>query len=284
MLRLSIRRGFAITAVLLISTCCDTPDTTSKFCSSAVTALSSTTSVLSDLGPSCLREVNNNTYELGSFDPPVPSDQHCAEIATQASASTAAAKLLSEYFSTLNSLATVGTSSAPKDAETLATNAAGIAGATSDQKTAFSSLAQYLTSGIIGAYQYRELAEDITKGKKDVDQIVAVLISVIQNQYIDKLLDDEEKKIANPYRTFLRQHDSPEARLSLDQRWQADERILQARRSSAQSAIAALQTLQKGFDQLADNANKVKAKDVPGLLAPYVSELQTLIPQIQKAF
>jgi hypothetical protein len=280
----NVRRGLAIAAVLLISPGCNTPDTVSKFCSSAVTALSSTTDVLSDLGPSCLREVNDNTYELGSFQPPVSSDQQCGEITKQASAAVAAAKLLSEYFSTLNSLATAGTSSASKDANTLASNAAGIAGATSDQKTAFSSIALQLASGVMGAYQYRRLAQDVTKAKKDVDETVAALISAIQNEYVDKLLDDENKKLANPYKAFLSKHDTPEARLSLDERWQADERILEARRSSAQSAVAALQTLQKGFDQLANNANNVKAKDIPGLLGPYVSELQTLIPQIQKAF
>lgn len=283
---LDVRRGLAFItmSLLFIFTGCNTPDTISKFCASAVTTISSATNVLADQGPSCLREVNDNTSMLGSFNPPVTSDPNCALVTTQANASIAAAKLLSEYFSTLNSLATVGVSTPSSDAGTLAANAAGIPGATANQKTAISSMAQDLTTGIMSAYQYRKLADDLPKAKTNVDDIVAALISVIQANYLDQLLNDEEKKLANPYKTFLSQHDSPEARLSLDQRWQADEQTLQARRASAQSAITALQTLQKGFDQLADNANKVKAQEVPSLLAPYVSQLQALIPQIQKAF
>jgi hypothetical protein len=281
-----VRRGLAFItmSLLFIFTGCNAPDTVSKFCASAVTTISSTTNVLADQGPSCLREVNDNTSVLGSFNPRVTSDPNCALVATQASASISAAKLLSEYFSTLNSLATVGVSTPSSDAGTLAASAAGIPGATANQKTAISSMAQELTTGIMSVYQYRQLADDLPKAKTNVDDIVAALISVIQANYLDQLLNDEEKKLANPYKTFLSQHDSPEARLSLDQRWQADEQTLQARRASAQSAITALQTLQKGFDQLADNANKVKAQEVSSLLAPYVSQLQALIPQIQKAF
>jgi hypothetical protein len=286
MCRIGLCRGITpIVAILLfLSVGCDTPDTVSKFCSSSVTAISSTTSVLADLGPSCLREVNDNTYTLGSFQLPAASDPSCDAITAQANATIAAAKLLSEYFSTLNSLATVGTSAASTDAGTLATDATTDAGLTANQKTAITSLAQDLTTGIISAYQYRKLAEDLPKAKQNVDNIVAALISIIQTNYLNQLLNDEEKKLANPYKMFLSRHNSPEATLSLDQQWQADEQTLQTRRASAKSAVAALQTLQKGFDQLADNASKVKAEEVPGLLAPYVSQLQTLIPQIQKAF
>jgi hypothetical protein len=35
---------------------------------------------------------------------------------------------------------------------------------------------------------------------------------------------------------------------------------------------------------LAANAHQIKAKEVPGLLGPYVTQIQALIPQIQKAF
>jgi hypothetical protein len=231
-----------------------------------------------------MRAFNDNNYTLGSFQLPVASDPECDAVTAQANASIAAAKLLSEYFNKLNSLASFGTSIASTDAGTLAANATAVASLTTDQKTAMTSLAQDLTTGIMSAYQYRKLAEDLPKSKQEVDEIVTALILIIQTNYINQLLNDEEKKLANPYKTFLSQHISPEATLSLDQRWQTDEQTLQARRASAQSAVAALQMIQKGFDQLTNNASKVKAAEVPGLLAPYVSQLQALIPQIQKAF
>lgn len=287
MLRHGIRCRLMLVAAsfsLLTFTGCNTPATVSTFCSSAVTTISSATNVLADQGPSCLREVDDNTSVFGSFNPPITSDSSCNLVTAQANASIAAAKLLSEYFSTLNSLATVGVSTTSSDAGTLAGEAAAIPGATIDQKTAISSMAQYLTTGVMGVYQYRKIAKDLPQARKNVDDIVAALISVIQTNYVGQLLNDEEQKLGNPYKPFVSQHNSPETILALEQRWEADEQTLQARRSSAQSAIAALQTLRNGFDQLAANATKVKAKEVPTLLAPYVSELQTLIPQIQKAF
>ena len=287
MLRCSFHRKLVpitLSVWLCISSGCNTPDTVSKFCSSAITAISSTTAVLADLGPSCLREINDNSYTFGSFTTPITSDSNCDRVATQANAAIAAAQLLSEYFSALNSLATVGVKSASSDARTLATDAAAIPGASADEKTAIGSLAQELATSIMSGYQYRKLAEDFPKAKNSIDNVVSALVRVIQTNYIDQLLKDEEKRLANPYKAFLGSSVSPEAKLLLDQRWRADEQTLQARRYSAKSAVAALKTLQAGFDQLADNANKIKAKDVSGLLAPYVSQLQTLIPQIQKGF
>ena len=70
----------------------------------------------------------------------------------------------------------------------------------------------------------------------------------------------------------------------LDDRWRADEAAIQAKRASAQSLISALQALSKGFANLASNAHSLKAADLPGLLGPYVAQIQALIPQIQKAF
>ena len=70
----------------------------------------------------------------------------------------------------------------------------------------------------------------------------------------------------------------------LDDRWRADETALAAKRASAQSLVTALQALVKGFQELAANAHRLKAKEVPGLLAPYDAQLQALIPQIQKGF
>lgn len=287
MLRTVPRRRLSLlpAAVLVLgATGCNTPETIGAFCTSAVTTISSTTNVFGDLGPSCLREVNDNTSVLGSFKPPVTSDQGCTAVANEADASIAAAKLLSEYFGALNSLATVGVSTASTDAGALATKAAAIPGSTANQQNAISSMAQDLSSGIMSAYQYRKLAEDLPRARKNVDDIVGALVSVIQKNYLDQLLNSEEGKLANPYKEFLSEHNSPEAISLLDQRWRSDEEALQTRRASAQSAITALQTLQKGFDQLADYASKVQAKEIPGLLAPYVSQLQTLIPQIQKAF
>jgi hypothetical protein len=262
---------------------CDTPDSVSQFCSSAVTTLSSVTSVLADLEGSCLREVNT-THDLGTFTLPATSDPNCATVGTQAAAAQSAAKLLSEYFNTINSLASVGTAKASTDASALATNAAGAFDAGSAAKTAIGAIAQDLTSGVMTVYQSRKLAQDLPKASNDVSAIIDALVKIIQNNYIAQELADEEKKLPNPYKAYLSGHNSPELAISLEQKWQADEQALQGRRAAAQSAITALQAVSKGFSDLANNANHLKAKEIPGLLDPYVSQIQSLIPEIQKAF
>jgi hypothetical protein len=227
--------------------------------------------------------VNTNRV-IGTFTLPVTSDSSCTAVRTQAVAAQSAAKLLTEYFTTINSLATIGTAKTSTDANTLAANTAGAFGAGSAEKTAVGSIAQDLTSGIMTAYQTRKLAQDLPKASKDVTAITDALVSIIQTNYINQELADEERKLANPYKSFLLAHNSPEVTLTLEQSWIADEQALQTRRVAAQNAIAALQALSKGFADLANNAHSLKAKELPGLLNPYVTQMQTLIPQIQKAF
>jgi hypothetical protein len=282
MLRVRVRSAVTLT-IFLSLTGCDTPSAVSTFCGTATTTLSSASTVLADIRGSCLREVNTNRV-IGSFTLPVTSDPNCALVGTQGDAAIAAAKLLAEYFSTINSLATIGTAKTSADANTLAANTAGVFAVGSAETTAVGSIAQDLTSGIMNVYQTRKLAQDLPKASSDVTAITNALITIIQTNYINQELANEEKKIANPYKTFLLAHNSPEVTLTLEGNWQADEQNLQARRVAANSAVTALQTLSKGFADLANNARTLKAKELSGLLEPYVTQMQTLVPQIQKAF
>jgi hypothetical protein len=113
--------------------------------------------------------------------------------------------------------------------------------------------------------------------------VATALITIVQDDYIGRQLKSEEQKLGDRYLEFAKDK-SPEVKLLLDDRWNVDEQTLTAKRASAQSLITALQSLSKGFADLATNAHQLKAKEVPGLLTPYVTQLQALIPQIQKAF
>ena len=274
----------ALLGILFIGGC-DTTDAISKYCATSITTVSSVTTILSDMGPSCLREVNAAKY--APFTLPVTSDPNCNDVSNQQDAAIAAAKLLSEYISALNSLSTVGTSTPSTDAGTLATNAAAIPGATSDQKTAISALAQDLTKGLLVAYQSKKITEDIPKAQDHIDKITDALINVIQENYSKQLLGSESEKVTAGYNDFLGtlpQNQVPEAKLILDERWQANQQSIQSKQAAATSAIAALKTMRTGFDTLATNAPKMKLKDIAGMLEPYATELQALIPQMQKAF
>jgi hypothetical protein len=70
----------------------------------------------------------------------------------------------------------------------------------------------------------------------------------------------------------------------LDTRWQSDEQAIESKRAAARSLVTSLNALSKGFADLAAKSRTLKGKEVPGLLAPYTTQMQTLIPQVQKAF
>ena len=267
-------------------TSCATPDAVSKFCSSAVTTLTAANAVFDDMKLSCLREVNSR-QDFGIFKPPSQSDPNCAAIGAQAVGAVAAAKILSDYFSAINSLASFGTAKAGTDAQNLVTKTGAAVGASSAAQTALGRIAQFLVSAATSGYQQKQLEKDLTKVSENIGAVVNALITIIRDDYIGRLLLSEEQKLADRYLGFVKDNSktvTPEVKLLLDDRWHADEAALEAKRRSAQRLISALQALAKGFADLAANAHRLKAKEVPGLLAPYVTQLQALIPEIQKAF
>jgi hypothetical protein len=214
----------------------------------------------------------------------VQSDPNCTAIGNQAAGAAAAAKILSDYFSAINSLASFGTAKAGTDAQNLLSKTGAAVGASSAAQTALGSIAQFLVSAVTSGYQQKQLEKDLTKVSGNISAVVNALITIVQDDYISRQLTSEEQKLADRYLEFAKDK-SPEVKLLLlDGRWNADEQALAAKRASAQSLITALQALSKGFADLAANAHQLKAKEVPGLLGPYVTQLQALIPQIQKAF
>ena len=275
----------AIPALSLVS--CTTPDAVSKFSASAVTTLTSAKPVFNDMKQSCLRAVSSREG-LATFTLPPESNTSCTEIGTQAVGVVAAVKILSDYFSAINALASFGSAKAGTDAEALLTKTGAAFGANSATQTALGSIAKVLTSAATAGYQQKQLEKDLTKVSGNVPTVVDALLSIVNNDYLGAL-GREESDLSNRYLRFVRDNStdralSPEARLMLDDRWHADEAVLAAKRASAQSLVSALEALSKGFKELAASAHPLTAKEVPGLLGPYVTQLQALIPQIQKAF
>jgi hypothetical protein len=271
----------AVFALPLVS--CTTPDAVSKFCGSAVTTLTSASLVFDDMKLSCLREIDSRN-EFGTFKPPVESDPNCTAIGDKAAGAVAAAKILSDYFSAINSLASFGTAKAGTDAQNLLTKTGAAVGTNPAAQKALGSIAQFLGSAATSAYQRKQLEKDLTAVSQNISDVVNALITIVKDDYIDRQLGSEEQKLAVRYREFAKDNKSPEVKLLLDTRWHADEQALAAKRASAQSLVTALQALSKGFADLAANAHHLRAKEVPGLLGPYATQLQALIPQIQKGF
>jgi hypothetical protein len=180
-------------------------------------------------------------------------------------------------------VASFGTAKVGTDAQNLATQTAAAFGAKSDAQSAVGSIAQILVSASMSGYQQKQLEKDLRNVSGNVSTVIAALVTIIQSDYIDRLLRSEENKLAVRYKEFAKGK-SPEVTLLLDDRWYVNEQAIEAKRASAQSLVVALETLSKGFASLAENAHQLRAKEVRSLLEPYVTQLQALTPQIQKAF
>jgi len=278
------RRGtLAVLGLLVALSGCTTPDSVSRFCDSATLTLSAARPVFADMKQSCLREVNSRT-EFGSFTLPVQEDPGCTAIGKQADGAEAAVAILSDFYQALDDIASYGTSKAGADANELAAQTGAAFGAGSTTQNALGSIAGIIVSASTARYQQKQLEKDLASASGSVKQVNDALIRILRDDYIGRQLASEEQKLKTRYLEFAKLHPSPEATLILDERWNADEKALQARRESAKSLISALDTLSKGTADLAANAHQLKTKEVIALLDPYVVQLRGLVPLIGKGF
>jgi hypothetical protein len=273
---------------LLLLGGCNTPDTISQFCGASITTLNAANAVFDDMKQSCLREVNSR-QELGTFKPPLQSDTNCTAIGTQVEGAKAAAQLVSGWFTVINSLASFNTAKTGTDAGALATQTSAAFGAGSDVQNAVGSIVTAIASALTSGYQQRQLARDLPAVSGNITTVMNGLVKVIRDDYIGRLLASEEQKLADQYQGFVQTNSrdkpiSPDLKLALYDRWQTQEAAIAAKRVSARNLISGLHAISQGLAELSANANKLTAKELPGLLAPYVSEIQALIPVIQKAF
>ena len=281
-----MRRALSFPALALLATLglsgCNTPESVTVFCAASSATLTDGAPVLRDLGGSCLRAINLEK-DVASFDP-VTSDPACAEVARQAEGAVAAAALLSRYFDALNTLAAANTLKTGTDSSALATEASAAFGASTTIQAALSSLAGFLTNTATRSYQQRSLARDLTTASQNVSAITDALTAIVRTNYIEQELGNEDQKLTVHYKGFAQQHPDGTILLHLDERWQADHTRLDERRASAEALITSLGTIKAGVANLAANPRTRNAKQLALLLKPYTEQLQTNIPQIQKAF
>jgi hypothetical protein len=282
--RLALVSTATIAALALIA--CDTPDAVAKFCSSAVATFAAGNAIFDDMGASCLREVNLRK-KLASFEAPVTTDDSCAQVAKEAAGAKAANNVLAEYFAALNALASFDTAKVGTDAKGLVDQASGAAKLSDSAKGALGQLGQFLASTMTGAYQRRQLERDLPAVSTNVAHVTDGLSTVVRRDY-GLLLRGEAQKLSDQYREFSQDQArrmplSVDTQLSLYARWKTDRDAIDARQTAADTFVMGLQSISNGLANLAANANRLTAKELPALLEPYVTELQTLIPAIQKA-
>jgi hypothetical protein len=280
---LNRRYIFAVLGLIFALSGCTTSDSVSEFCASATATLDAAGPVFADMKQSCLREVASRA-EFGAFTPPAQDDANCIAIGDKAAGAQAALTILSDFYVALNDLASFGSTKAGADAQGSASQAEAAVGSGSSTASALGSLAKMIASASSGRYQQKQIEKDLASASGNITQVDDALIKILQEDYIGRQLGSEEEKLGVRYKEFAKLHPSPEVTLTLDHRWHSDERTLQARRASAKSLIAALNTLSKGTADLAANAPHLNAKESAALLEPYVVQLKSLLPLIQRGF
>jgi hypothetical protein len=261
---------------------CAAPDAVSKFCASAVTTLKSGDAVFDDMKQSCIRETESRK-PFGKFIAGETTPPDCAEIGKQAEGLEAATRVLAAYYSALNDLAAFGMAKPAADAAGLASRAAAMSGMKAEPQKAIKSVAGLLVSMTTSGYQRRRLQQDVVRVNGDIQAVLAGLDEMVRVAYLN-LLADEQEKLAARYQEFLLDHNSPEAMLVLDARWQSDGAQYASRRSAALAFATALETLAKGNQALADHSHKLDAKELPGLLSPYAAQLDDAALAVRKVF
>lgn len=287
--RVEVRRRIGISllgAVTAVVVACNTPDAVAQFCSAAVATLGAGSSIFRDMKGSCLREVNSRS-SLASFAV-AKEDPDCAEIGKQANAAIAASQVVADYFAAVNALASFDSGKVGTSASDLVDKASGIAKVGTNTKNALEALSKFLATALTSGYQRRQLARDLPQTSQSAIVVLDALSAIVRDDYVEGLLTSEQQKLGDQYKEFVltKQTIAPlsvEAQLALYDRWRSDQDTILARRTTAEKFVTALQSISKGLSSLAANADRITAKELIALLKPYASQLETLIPAIQKA-
>jgi len=291
---------------------CVSSDAVATFASNAVTALDQGTAIFDDMPASVLRRdcyANIENREF-NFKPTTeacvsnPAEQENLDNAKKERDDLVAVqKVLIDYFTAIQQLAAFGktTDSGGKSkgdsaqagsAATNLTNTNKVSsskGFSPDEGKAATSLAGIMVRAFSAGYRNRQLSQDIGEAEKAVPIVTAALTRVVKTDYMfdpnfeseqnpnpASLLDLEAHRMQSQFK------DADGGRLLLRMSWTDYVEKLLARNSSAQKYVEALEKIQSGHQQLAKQPTQLKAQGLATALEPYISDLQSLIPSIQK--
>jgi hypothetical protein len=278
---LTFRRKALYCLLIVMMSGCDNPEAVAKFSSSAGATLKSGNAIFDDMKGSCLRALKTQTA-LGALQLDAPADAKCDNVGKSAEGLKVASELLADYFSALNDLASFGTSKLGDQASSLLSKATQSTYLKPATKTALGPIASFLTNAAVSGRRAKDLQKAISTVSPDVRSVLEGLSEAVANSYMEEL-GDEEGKTFNRYSRFETDHKSPEALLMIEARWRDERAGIESKRNAARSYCAALDSLAKADDQLA-SAAKLKARELPSLLSPYVIQMDSLLPAVRKAF
>jgi len=302
-----IPQTLVLTAAAALVAClisCVSPDVVAKFAGDASKSLSQGTAIFDDLPASVVRRDCDANVEKRDFDFKSPDEACLIDPLEQANLSSAkkdrddiiaVQKVLIDYFDAIQQLATFGkaTDSSGKSKDDAS---AGSASANSlksggkltsnDEVKAVTSLGQIMVKAFSAGYRNRELSRDLKSADDAVAAITGALTHIVTEDYmfdperpaLPSLLNLEAHALKEQYKGA----DGSPTLLRIS--WTDRSSKLLARNSSASSYVEALGKIRSGHKQLESQKSQLNAQSLAADLQPYISSLESLIPQIQKVF
>jgi hypothetical protein len=302
----NLPRALCLTAFVSLTAClisCVSADVVAKFASNASKSLSQGTAIFADFPASvvrrdCFSHVLNLDFDFK------PADEACVigslEQDNLSSAKKdrddvlAVQKVLIDYFDAIQQLAAFGktkdSSGKSKDdassGSTSANNLKSKGKLTPNDVKAVTGLAQIVVKAFSAGYKNRELSRDLTDADDAVATITAALTHIVKDDYMYDSKDPDAGSLLNleagaMHRQYKDADGSP---MLLRVSWTALSGKLLARNSSANSYLEALDEIKSGHHRLAKQPIQLNGQSLAADLEPYISSLESLIPQIQKVF
>lgn len=271
---------------------CTSPQAVATFAGSADKALEEGPAIFSDLHQSCLRRYADIQPITPSFmpgamtadgsaaissEPPV-----CARFGSQGEALGKASGILSAYFRAVQQLAAFNSSTVSSASEQTAENAASAASLNSTQVADIGKLAGLVTQIFTAHYQRSRLLEYLREADSSISSVTEGLETIASQDY-EGLLEEERRAVTRRYQDNADVQNTALV-LLLNRAYADDMADLNRREAAAKAYVKALQQIRAGHNMLAKNAGHLNAKDLSIALEPYTSELQTLLPALQKGF
>jgi len=291
-----------VVGMLLQSSC--SFEAVAQFSDKSSQALTQGEPILKDIEQSCIRrEMDQKPYygpeEKDRADRDLKEASAACSKDFQETPPTAAlmvaSKTLIDYFSALSQLASAGQTSVGKS------SAADKAAASKAGKTTPRSLTLLTSAGsvvdVVGrmataGYRGKHLKTDLVTVAPDVNRILSEFKTDVEVRY-KVLLDDEqaayERRISEPVQRLGKATEGEPAQFVLLRTlaWDNESehaKAMEAKRAAAIDYGKAIDTILSGHATLVEQAQKLDAKDMPGLLQPSTDSLSKLTQAIIQLF
>jgi hypothetical protein len=204
----------------------------------------------------------------------------CAAFAREGEDLTKASAVLSDYFRSMQQLASFDSTTVSGPSAQGATSIAGTSGLNYTQVDSVSKLASLLTEAFTERYRQHDLVKILSRADPSIGSLTQAFEDIVAKDYAG-LLSEEQRSVAAQYQSVA-DTKVPATILLLNRAYLDDLNELNRRKATAEAFVQALRQIRDGHHMLAQNAKRLKAKDLTVALQPFTDKLEGLLPVVEK--